>query len=132
MDIHGIFRNMAQNPLLRGVTFSGGEPFMQAKPLARLGEMAHGIHLDVVTYSGYTYEQILEGATPQNGWGDLLAQTDWLIDGPFLIGQKSLDLAFRGSRNQRIIDVAASAKEGRAVEIQGFSPRRRGRAPAGK
>ena len=69
-----------------------------------------------VTLSGYTIEQLLAGLEGHPGWEELLRQTDILIDGPFLEAQKSLNLRFRGSRNQRAIDPAASLREGRAVE----------------
>lgn len=93
------------NPLLDGVTFSGGEPFCKAAQLAELGEEIHKLGLDVVTYTGFTIEYLLENANNENGYRKLLDVTDILIDGPFLISERSLMLKFRGSANQRIIDV---------------------------
>jgi len=100
-DIEELFAEIRENPLLKGVTFSGGEPFCQPKPLAQLARMVHGIGLDVTTYTGYLYEDLLN--MPDPDVAELLAQTDTLIDGPFILAEKDLTLAFRGSRNQRII-----------------------------
>ena len=111
-----LFDRIARNPLLRGVTFSGGEPFQQAAALAPLAARIHAqTRLDVVTYTGYTYEALRDGATAENAWADLLEQTDYLIDGPFLLAEKSLDLKFRGSRNQRILDMRATRAAGEPV-----------------
>ena len=101
------------NPLCKGVTFSGGEPFCQAEGLARLGRMLKERGYEVAAYSGYTFEELLEGTLEQKG---LLATLDVLIDGPFLMEERSLELNFRGSRNQRILNVPASLAAGRAVE----------------
>lgn len=101
------------NPLCKGVTFSGGEPFCQAEGLARLARMLKERGYEVAAYSGYTFEELLEGTPEQKG---LLATLDVLIDGPFLMEERSLELNFRGSRNQRILNVPASLAAGRAVE----------------
>ncbi len=106
----------ALNPLLKGVTFSGGDPFLQAEAFAGLARALHERGLDVITYTGYTIEQLLAGLERHPGWRALLEETDTLVDGPFLLEQKSLMLRFRGSKNQRVIDPQASLVEGRAVE----------------
>ena len=116
-DTETLLREFRKNPLLAGVTLSGGEPFLQAAPLAGLAREIHALGKSVVTYTGYTIERLLAGLEEHPGWEELLRQTDILIDGPFLEAQKSLNLRFRGSRNQRAIDPAASLREGRAVEI---------------
>ena len=108
-DIVDIVRS---NPLCRGVTFSGGEPFAQAEGFARLARLLKDKGYEVASYSGYTFEELLEGSQAQK---ELLASIDILIDGPFLMAEKSLELAFRGSRNQRILDVPKSLAAGRAV-----------------
>mgnify|MGYP000962906247 FL=1 len=104
-DIEELFAEIRENPLLKGVTFSGGEPFCQPKPLAELARRVHGIGRDVTTYTGYLYEDLLN--MPDPDVADLLAQTDTLIDGPFILAEKDLTLPFRGSRNQRIIKLTA-------------------------
>ena len=100
------------NPLCRGVTFSGGEPFTQAAGFAKLAKLLKEKGYEVASYSGYTFEELLEGSEEQK---ELLQTIDILIDGPFLMAEKSLEIAFRGSRNQRILDVKKSLAEGRAV-----------------
>ena len=102
------------NPLCRGVTFSGGEPFAQAEGFAKLGRLLKAEGYEVASYSGYTFEQLLEGSEEQK---QLLGAIDILIDGPFIQAEKSLEIAFRGSRNQRILDVPKSLAAGAAVEI---------------
>lgn len=101
------------NPLCRGVTFSGGEPFAQAAAFAELAVLLKEKGYEIASYSGFTFEELLAGTDDQKL---LLGSIDILIDGPFLQSQKSLEIAFRGSRNQRILDVRKSLAEGRAVE----------------
>ena len=100
------------NPLCRGVTFSGGEPFAQAEEFAQLAVLLKRHGYEVASYSGYTFEQLLSG-TP--GQRKLLETIDVLIDGPFRLEEKSLELMFRGSTNQRILNVPASLAAGQAV-----------------
>ena len=101
------------NPLGQGVTFSGGEPFAQAAGFAKLAALLKEQGYEVASYSGYTFEELLEGSEEQK---KLLEAIDILIDGPFLLAEKSLEIAFRGSRNQRILDVKKSLAAGQAVE----------------
>ena len=101
------------NPLCRGVTFSGGEPFAQAAGFAKLAGLLKEKGYEVASYSGYTFEELLEGTEDQK---KLLQGIDILIDGRFILAEKSLEIAFRGSRNQRILDVKKSLSAGKAVE----------------
>ncbi len=105
-----------KQPLIQGLTFSGGEPFCQAEAFAELGRLCHENGYNVVTYTGYTYEKLLEGFDKHPEWKALLEQTDYLIDGRFELEKKSLILKFRGSENQRIIDVKQSLAQGKVVE----------------
>ena len=100
------------NPLCRGVTFSGGEPFAQAAGFARLARLLKEKGYEVASYSGYTFEELLEGSEDQKA---LLQSIAILIDGPFLLAESSLEVPFRGSRNQRILDVKQSLAAGKAV-----------------
>jgi anaerobic ribonucleoside-triphosphate reductase activating protein len=102
-----------QKKTKRGVTFSGGEPFLQATELAELALAAHQIGWDVVTYTGFTYEELLEDNT--DGVKALLAATDILIDGKYVHKMRSVKLQFRGSSNQRIIDMAKTTEMGQIV-----------------
>ena len=106
-------RRMMSNPLTDGLTLSGGEPFLQTEDCAALARLARERGLNVWTYTGYTYERLLEGELP--GALALLEQTDVLVDGPFLLAEKSYEALFRGSANQRLIDVKKSRAAGRVV-----------------
>lgn len=113
-DTADILSEIRDNPLLDGVTFSGGEPFMQAAELAELAVAVHRLGLDVMVYSGYTFEELVT-QLGRPGWRDLLNQTDILIDGRYEQADHSFDLRFRGSRNQRAIDLPASLASGQAI-----------------
>ena len=93
---------------LAGVTFSGGEPMAQAAACGELAQAVHQLGMNVWCYTGYTWEALMEAKDPDQR--AFLEQIDVLIDGPFLLAQKSLNLRFRGSANQRLIDVQASLK----------------------
>ena len=111
-----ILKAIDQNPLLQGVTFSGGEPFFQAEEFAELGTEIKKRGLHITTYSGYTFEQIISGIEAgKPGWKELLSVTDLLVDGKFILEEKSLNLLFRGSKNQRLIDVPKSLEEEKVV-----------------
>lgn len=100
-----ILHEFIKNPLLAGITFSGGEPFCQAQPLAELAEEVVKCGKNVWVYSGYTFEQLFEMSQYDNNILKLLNIADVLIDGRFMLEQKSLLLRFRGSKNQRMINL---------------------------
>ena len=110
-----ILRIVTENPLCRGVTFSGGEPFAQAEGFAKLARLLKEKGYEVASYTGYTFEALQNGTPAQQA---LLQAIDILIDGPFVLEQKSLEVPFRGSCNQRILNVPASLASGSAVQIQ--------------
>ena len=105
-ELNKILEEIDKNPLLAGVTFSGGEPFCQPEPLYKLGLEIKARGLDVMAYSGYTLEQLQEMAEKRPFIGKLLEIADYLVDGPFILEERDLTLEFRGSRNQRFIRVA--------------------------
>jgi len=104
-----------KNPLLKGITLSGGEPFVQARAFAVLAAGVRAGGGDVMVYSGYTFEHLISHADGENCWGELLGQADLLVDGQFVLGKKTMLLPFRGSSNQRLLDVPASIAAGGAV-----------------
>jgi len=112
-----IWKVLRENPSLRGVTFSGGEPFLWGNELAEIGRAARESGLDVMTYSGFTYEKLLEKAKTEPGVKKLLTVTNYLVDGPFVEAERDLSLKFRGSRNQRILDVTCYPNSAAAREI---------------
>lgn len=101
VEVDEIIKRVKANPLLDGISLSGGEPFEQAEECSILAKKVRALGLNVVTYTGYTFEEILA----EENFRRLLLETDILIDGKFEIEEKSLMLKFRGSKNQRIIDV---------------------------
>ncbi len=108
-----IMAQIKQNPLLSGVTFSGGEPLAQAAALLPLAEQIKEQGLELAIYTGYTFEQLLQ--LNDKHINLLLALADTLIDGPFIQAQRNLELNFRGSENQRILRAAASLAARRPI-----------------
>ena len=114
METDTLVALVESNPLCRGVTFSGGEPFAQAEGYAELAKALKAKGYEIASYSGYTFEQLIKGTNAQK---QLLQNIDILIDGPFILAEKSLEVPFRGSKNQRILDVPKSLEAGAAVEV---------------
>lgn len=101
MDVDDIFQAFCENPLLSGITFSGGEPFCQPKPLYELAVKVKKYGKTVMTYSGYTLEELEK---MDDIWvKKLLLTTDILVDGPYIEEQRDLTLQYRGSANQRVL-----------------------------
>lgn len=115
VSVAEILQKVRENPLLDGITLSGGEPFCQADACAELARAVKALGLNVWTYTGYTYEQLIAEARPEQL--ALLDATDVLIDGPFILSQRTLELPWRGSRNQRLIDLCQTKAQGHIVEI---------------
>lgn len=113
-DIQDILSEITANPLLDGITLSGGEPMLQVKPLIEICKEVKAMGLNIVVYSGFTYEEILKDAKKK----ELLQLCDMLIDGKFEQDKKSLALLYRGSANQRLINVQESLKQGKVIEYQ--------------
>ena len=113
MRVSTLLSEIQRDALLQGITLTGGEPFLQAGALAVLAESVRAGGLDVWIYTGYTWEELLDAPNPE--WLMLLAQTDILVDGRFEQSLKSYGLRFRGSANQRLIDVKKSMVAGLAV-----------------
>ena len=112
MEEERIVEIARSNPLCRGVTFSGGEPFAQAEGYRELAQALKKEGYEVASYSGFTFEQLLQGTPAQR---KLLESIEVLIDGPYIRAERSLELVFRGSKNQRILDVPKSLAAGEAV-----------------
>ncbi|MCF6460185.1 anaerobic ribonucleoside-triphosphate reductase activating protein [Clostridium sp. Cult3] len=115
MEIDEIMEMIKKNPLLDGITLSGGDPFVQAKACANLANKVQKLGLNVVTYTGYTFDEIIKEMEINHSWEQLLRATDILIDGPFNIDKRNLLLKFKGSENQRIIDVKRSLEKNNII-----------------
>ncbi len=108
-EIDNIINYIKKNPLLDGITISGGEPFLQKKACLEIVQAAQKLGLDVLIYTGYTYEALLD--LNDETVNNILKSADYLIDGRFLKEKKSLALKFIGSSNQRIIDLKKSSMD---------------------
>lgn len=117
VDTDELYEECIENPLTQGVTFSGGEPFCQPQPLYELAERFKERGLHLISYSGWTFEELLKKAEREEYVAKLLGVLDILIDGRFVLAERSLMLKFRGSKNQRIIDVKRSLSENRAIIV---------------
>ena len=114
-SVEEIAKELLSNPLTDGITFSGGEPFEQAADCAKLAEIARKNGLNVWAYTGYTFDRLLEKAKENAAILDLLNLTDVLVDGPFIMAQKSYNVPWRGSKNQRLIKVKESLAAGTVI-----------------
>lgn len=102
VDMKDIIEMVNKNPLLDGVTITGGEPFLQSKELSNLAKEIKKLGLNVMVYTGYTWEELMRSYEVHESF---LKEIDVLVDGRFMPELRSLDLKYRGSSNQRIIDV---------------------------
>ena len=112
-----VIAHLGQNPLVRGLTLSGGEPMMQPEPLYLIAKAAKEKGMNVWCYTGFTLENLLKENRADRM--KLLSVLDVLVDGPFLSHERSLDLLYCGSKNQRLIDVPATLAAG---EIRLYVP----------
>lgn len=116
-DTEEVRRMMLSDPLLDGITLSGGEPFLQTEALDRISEDAHDMGLSVWCYSGYTFEELYSSSEGRYAMRNI----DVLVDGRFMQELKSMDCKWRGSTNQRLVDVKKSLMQGsgKAIEYDG-------------
>ncbi|MDO4177073.1 MAG: anaerobic ribonucleoside-triphosphate reductase activating protein [Bacillota bacterium] len=119
ISVDRLLEEFDKNPLLAGMTFSGGEPMCQTEAFAELGKEVKKRGKTITIFSGYTIEQLVKRAKEDKYTAELLAMCDVLIDGPFIQAERDLTLQFRGSRNQRVIDMNRTRKEGKIVLWEG-------------
>ena len=106
-DTQEIITQIKKNPLLSGITLTGGEPLLQIAPALELAKAAKKLNLNVWCYTGYKFEEIPADAK------ELLQNIDVLVDGEYIDDLRDLELQFRGSKNQRIIDVQKTLTAGK-------------------
>jgi len=112
--VDSLLKQLPDNPLIKGVTLSGGDPFYQPEAAAIIAREFHARGKDVWAYTGFLWEELLiSGDTAKI---DLLSQCDVLIDGPFVQALQSPVLHFRGSSNQRLILIKKSQQLGKVIE----------------
>lgn len=112
-SVEELYNIIVSNPIIDGVTISGGEPMLQAQALIPLLSEIKQNNLHIAIYTGYTLEELLN--LKDNNINQVLILTDTLIDGEFKIELKSLKCKFKGSTNQRIIDVKKSLESSSVV-----------------
>ena len=115
MDVDDIIAMARKNPLLRGITITGGEPLDQASEAALLAYAAQAEGLDVWVYTGYSWDEVMA----MDEGKQLLYCTDVIVTEPFVEDRKSLGLKWRGSTNQHVIDVQLSLKVGACILWEG-------------
>lgn len=115
VDINIIKKDIDELEGQDGITFSGGDPFMQPLECSELAKQAHSKGLNIWCYTGYEFEQLLKLSETKKNILKFLEEIDVLVDGKFILAKKSYNCIFRGSTNQRIIDVKKSLKEGKAI-----------------
>lgn len=114
IDIEEIIDTMKSLKLQRGITLSGGEPFLQQNALTEIAKEAKLRDLDVWAYTGFKFEELIDKKNPNYFDNiNLLKQVDVLVDGKFIEAKRDISLKFRGSTNQRIIDVQTSLNKKR-------------------
>lgn len=112
-DTQQIIGKLGGNPLVRGVTLSGGEPMLQAQALCEIAQAAKDRGMNVWCYTGFTLEAL--NAAQDAAQQRLLSLIDVLVDGPYIAAQRSLALMFCGSANQRLIDMNRTREKGAVV-----------------
>lgn len=118
-NIDSLIDDVKSNPMLKGITFSGGDPLEQGESFAYMAKKFKEIGLNIWVFTGYKFEYILENLNKIAGWRELIENIDVLVDGRFEETLKNDNLKFKGSSNQRIIDVKNSLM-GRKVNLFEF------------
>ncbi len=113
--IDDLIKEVKDNPLLKGVTFSGGDPFQQSEAFAYMAEELKKLDINIWSFTGYTFEYLMENMYKIPSWGRMLNNIDVLVDGEFQEEHQEEGLKYRGSSNQRIIDVKKSLVNKKAV-----------------
>ena len=113
LEIDKLIKDVLENPMITGVTFSGGDPIEQAHSFSYMAKILKNKGLNIWCYTGYSFEEVLKSEEKLA----LLKEVDVLVDGRFDLKFKSEKVKYRGSSNQRIIDVKESLKTNEIVEI---------------
>ena len=126
IDTDELLNNICTDPIIDGVTLSGGDPLFQAKNLIEFAKQIKSKGLDIWIYTGFVFDEFLKYVNNEkadkritNSMIELLKIADVVVDGPFKIEHRSLDCTFRGSTNQRIIDTKKSFENNKIIEYTG-------------
>lgn len=113
-DIDELVEKIVKYPLKSGVTLSGGDPFFQKEEMLYFVKKLKENKINIWAYTGFVYEDLIKDPI----WFETLQNIDVLVDGPFVFEQHDPLLKFKGSKNQRIIDVVQSLKNNQIIEVQ--------------
>ena len=119
-DLKDALKSISANPLLRGVTLSGGEPILQVDELLNFVKEVKALGKDIIVYTGFTLNHLLKEAEKNVNLNEFLHTIDILVDGRFEESQKDLSLYFRGSKNQRFIPLLDYFQSGEIKNIEGM------------
>ncbi|WP_027632541.1 anaerobic ribonucleoside-triphosphate reductase activating protein [Clostridium hydrogeniformans] len=100
------------NPIISGITFSGGDPMEQADKFSYMAKKFRELNLSIWCYTGYTFEALMDKVEEDNNIKELLYNIDVLIDGRFCEENQVEGLKYRGSSNQRVIDIKKTLSSG--------------------
>lgn len=120
VDVEDVKSKLKTLKFQDGVTFSGGDPMFQAAACSEIAKFCRKLGLNVWCYTGFTFEKLLEISKTNENLLEFLKNIDVLIDGKFELSKKSLNVKYRGSTNQRIIDVKQSLKNGYVCTIKKY------------
>jgi len=124
-DTEDVKKDISKIKLADGVTLSGGDPMFQVEASLDIAKYCHTIGLNVWCYTGYTFEQLLEISKVNPMMLDLLNEIDVLVDGRFVLEKRSADVKFRGSTNQRIVNVSRSLKANKAICFRKYDTKKK-------
>ena len=113
-----LIEDVLKNKMIKGVTFSGGDPLEQADKFAYMAKAFKDAGLNIWCYTGYTFEQVLENMKKDSGLRELISNIDVLVDGRFELKNKKEELKFKGSSNQRTIDVKRSLNSREIIVLE--------------
>lgn len=120
IDVEEIKNEISNLEFQDGITLSGGDPFMQPEACLEIAKFAKTLGLNVWSYTGFTFDQLKILSKSKPVIMELLQNVDVLIDGKFILEEKSFNVKYRGSKNQRIIDVKESLLQGNAVLVKKY------------
>ena len=120
VDVELVKKELSKIKGQDGITLSGGDPWFQIDACLEIAKFAKEKGLNVWAYTGFLFEDLLNNEKMRN----LLNYIDVLVDGPFILKERSLNIDFRGSRNQRIIDVKASLEAQKPILIEKYQGER--------
>lgn len=120
VDVEDLKKEILEVKHQDGITLSGGDPMFQQEPVLEIVKFCKEHNLNVWCYTGFTFEQLLEMSKKNSTIKELLEYIDVLVDGKFVLKEKSLNLYFKGSKNQRVLDMPKSLAKRKAVEIEKY------------